>query len=58
MVEEGQLRTAPRGRRLRLSPRYDPAVLPDLKKHFAAYSTVAFENYPVRRYTRGRAAFH
>jgi formylmethanofuran dehydrogenase subunit A len=48
VVEEGQLRTAPRGRRLRLSPGYDSAVLPDLQKHFAAYSTVAFENYPVR----------
>jgi formylmethanofuran dehydrogenase subunit A len=48
LVEEGQLRRAPRGRRLRLQPGFDEAVLPDLKRHFDAYSTVAFENYPVR----------
>jgi formylmethanofuran dehydrogenase subunit A len=47
LVEEGQLRRAPRGRRLRLQPAFDEAVLPDLKRHFDAYSTVAFENYPV-----------
>src|SRR3954469_17336452 len=48
LVEEGQLRRAPRGRPLRLQPGFDEAVLPDLKRHFDAYSTVAFENYPVR----------
>jgi formylmethanofuran dehydrogenase subunit A len=48
MVEEGQLRRAPRGRRLRLQPGYDEAMLVDLRRHFEAYSTVAFENYPVR----------
>jgi formylmethanofuran dehydrogenase subunit A len=47
LVEEGQLRRAPAGRRLRLQPGYDEALLPDLRGHFEAYSTVAFENYPV-----------
>jgi formylmethanofuran dehydrogenase subunit A len=48
LVEEGQLRRAPAGRRLRLQPGYDEALLPDLRRHFEAYSTVAFENYPVQ----------
>jgi formylmethanofuran dehydrogenase subunit A len=48
LVEEGQLRRAPAGRRLRLAPKYDDALLPDLRRYFEAYSTVAFENYPVR----------
>jgi formylmethanofuran dehydrogenase subunit A len=48
LVEEGQLRRAPRGRRLRLQPGYDEAMLPDLKRHFEAFSTVSFENYPVQ----------
>jgi formylmethanofuran dehydrogenase subunit A len=48
LVEEGQLRRAPIGRRLRLQPGYDDTLLPDLKRHFEAYSTVSFENYPVQ----------
>jgi formylmethanofuran dehydrogenase subunit A len=48
IVEEGQLRRAPRGNRLRLAPAYDDAILSDLRRHFDAYSTVRFENYPVR----------
>ena len=48
IVEEGQLRRAPAGARLRLAPGYDDAVLGDLRKHFQAYSTVSFDNYPVR----------
>jgi formylmethanofuran dehydrogenase subunit A len=47
IVEEGQLRRAPAGRRLRVAPGYDEAVIPDLRRHFERYSTVAFENYPV-----------
>jgi formylmethanofuran dehydrogenase subunit A len=47
VVEEGQLRKAPAGRRLRVAPGYDETMVPDLRKHFQAYSTVAFENYPV-----------
>jgi len=48
IVEEGQLRRAPAGRRLRLAPGYDDAVARDLRKHFEAYSSVSFDNYPVR----------
>jgi formylmethanofuran dehydrogenase subunit A len=47
IVEEGQLRRAPAGRRLRVAPGYDEAVIPDLRRHFERYATVAFENYPV-----------
>jgi formylmethanofuran dehydrogenase subunit A len=48
VVEEGQLRRAPAGRRIRLQPGYDEAFLPDLRRHFEAYSTVSFENYAVQ----------
>ncbi len=48
IVEEGQLRRAPVGRRLRLAPGYDDAIVRDLRKHFEAYSSVSFDNYPVR----------
>lgn len=48
VVEEGQLRRAPAGRRLRLSPGYDAAALRDIRRHFEAYGTVAFDNFPVR----------
>jgi formylmethanofuran dehydrogenase subunit A len=48
VVEEGQLRRAPSGRRLRIRPGYDESVLADVRRFFEAYSTVAFENYPVQ----------
>jgi formylmethanofuran dehydrogenase subunit A len=48
MVEEGQLRRAPAGRRLHVRPAYDETALSDIRRHFDAYSTVAFENYPVQ----------
>ena len=48
VVEEGHLRRAPAGRRLRLAPAYDEAVLRDLRKHFEAHSSVSFDNYAVR----------
>ena len=48
IVEEGQLRRAPAGGRLRVAPGYDEALLPDLRRHFSAYSTVAFDHYPVQ----------
>jgi formylmethanofuran dehydrogenase subunit A len=48
VVEDGELRRAPTGRRLRLRPDYDEAMLPDLRRYFDAHSTVAFENYPVQ----------
>jgi formylmethanofuran dehydrogenase subunit A len=47
VVEEGQLRRAPVGRRLHVRPAYDPAVERDLKRFFERYATVSFENYPV-----------
>jgi formylmethanofuran dehydrogenase subunit A len=47
VVEEGQLRRAPAGRRLHVRPAFDAAVARDLKRYFDRYSTVAFENYPV-----------
>jgi formylmethanofuran dehydrogenase subunit A len=48
VVGEGQLRRAPAGRRLRLSPGYDTSALRDVRRHFEAYGTVAFDNFPVR----------
>ena len=48
IVEEGQLRRAPAGRRLRVAPQYDDALLPGLRRHFDAYSSVSFANYPVQ----------
>ncbi|RPJ63454.1 MAG: formylmethanofuran dehydrogenase subunit A [Acidobacteria bacterium] len=48
VVEEGQLRRTPAGGRLRVTPQYDDAILADLRRHFSAYSTVSFDNYPVR----------
>jgi formylmethanofuran dehydrogenase subunit A len=47
VVEEGQLRRAPLGRRLHVRPGYDTAVERGLKAHFDASATVAFENYPI-----------
>ena len=48
VVEEGQLRRAPAGRRLRLAPGHDEAVVTDLRRFYDAYGTVAFDNFPVR----------
>jgi formylmethanofuran dehydrogenase subunit A len=48
IVEEGQLRRTPAGRRLRVAPEYDDALLPDLRRYFDAYSSVSFANYPVQ----------
>jgi formylmethanofuran dehydrogenase subunit A len=46
VVEEGQLRRAPAGRRLAVRPEYDDAVLRDLKRYFDENASVSFENYP------------
>ena len=48
VVEEGQLRRAPAGRRLHVRPGYDAAIEPRLRDFFNRHATVAFENYPVR----------
>jgi formylmethanofuran dehydrogenase subunit A len=45
VVEDGQLRRAPAGRRLAVRPAYDAAVTRDLKRFFDAYATLAFDNY-------------
>ncbi|MGH7548548.1 MAG: formylmethanofuran dehydrogenase subunit A [Gemmatimonadales bacterium] len=45
VVEEGQLRRAPDGRRLAVRPQYDAAVTKDLKRFFDEYASVSFENY-------------
>jgi formylmethanofuran dehydrogenase subunit A len=47
VVEEGQLRRAPRGQRLHVRPDYDAAVETSLREFFERHSTVAFRNYPV-----------
>ena len=49
IVEEGHLRRAPAGARLSVQPEYDAAFLPDLRRHFEAYSSVSFDNFPVAR---------
>jgi len=47
VVEEGQLRRAPTGRRLFVQPGYDDALLRDLGKYFEAYSSTRLANFPV-----------
>jgi formylmethanofuran dehydrogenase subunit A len=48
VVEEGQLRRAPVGRRLHVQPEFDRAIEPGLRRYFDRYSTVSFDHYPVR----------
>lgn len=47
VVEDGQLRRAPQGRRLHVRPEYDRAVEQQIRPFFDAYGTVAFDNYAV-----------
>ena len=47
VVEEGQLRRAPAGRRLHVRPGYDAQVERGLRTFFDRFSTVSFDNYPV-----------
>jgi formylmethanofuran dehydrogenase subunit A len=47
VVEEGQLRRAPVGRRLHVRPSFDGAITRDLEQHFDRYSTVKFANFPI-----------
>ncbi len=49
VVEAGQLRRAPAGRRLAVRPEHDTTVTRDLKRFFDEYACVSFENYPVER---------
>ena len=47
VVEEGELRRAPAGRRLHVRPAFDIAATRHVERHFEQYSTVQFANYPV-----------
>jgi formylmethanofuran dehydrogenase subunit A len=47
VVEEGQLRRAPSGKRIFVQPGYDDALLRDLGKYFETYSAIQLANYPV-----------
>ena len=47
VVEEGQLRRAPVGRRLHVRPPFDHAVTRDIERYFDQFATVRFANYPV-----------
>jgi formylmethanofuran dehydrogenase subunit A len=47
VVEEGQLRRAPAGRRLHVRPTFDASMERDLRRYFDQYATVSFDNYPV-----------
>jgi formylmethanofuran dehydrogenase subunit A len=48
VVEEGQLRRAPPGRRLHVRPPFDESVTRDIQRYFDQYATVRFANYAVR----------
>jgi formylmethanofuran dehydrogenase subunit A len=47
VVEEGQLRRAPAGRRLHVRPAYDPGIERDIRGFFDQYGTLSFDNYAV-----------
>lgn len=47
VVEEGQLRRAPSGKRIFVQPGYDDTLLRDLGRYFEAYSSIQLANYPV-----------
>lgn len=47
VVEEGQLRRAPEGRRLHVRPAYDASVEARLRRYFDRHMTMRFDNYPV-----------
>ena len=47
VVEEGQLRRAPAGRRLHVRPPFDTVIERGLRRYFDQYATVSFDHYPV-----------
>jgi formylmethanofuran dehydrogenase subunit A len=47
VVEDGEIRRAAEGRTLYVEPAYDPGIVPELRKWFADFYTIEFENYPV-----------
>jgi formylmethanofuran dehydrogenase subunit A len=54
VVEEGQLRRAPSGRRIHVRPRYDAAITRDLDRLFRSLCNGAFANYRGDLQTRRR----
>jgi formylmethanofuran dehydrogenase subunit A len=47
LVENGEIRQDHEGRTFHVEPPWDPAILPELRKWFADFYTIEFENYPV-----------
>jgi formylmethanofuran dehydrogenase subunit A len=47
VVEEGQLRRAPIGRRLHVRPAHDRTIEAPLRSFFERHATVSFDNYPI-----------
>jgi formylmethanofuran dehydrogenase subunit A len=47
VVEDGQIREDREGRTYHVEPSWDRAILPELRKWFADFYTIEFENYPV-----------
>jgi formylmethanofuran dehydrogenase subunit A len=47
VVEEGELRRAPAGRRLHVRPSFDTSITRDLADYFDRHATIRFANYPV-----------
>jgi len=47
VVEEGQLRRAPAGKRIYIQPGYDDSLMRDLGKYFEAFSSIQLANYAV-----------
>jgi formylmethanofuran dehydrogenase subunit A len=47
VVEDGELRRAPTGRRLYVRPPFDTAVTREIRTYFDRYATVRFANFPV-----------
>jgi formylmethanofuran dehydrogenase subunit A len=47
VVEEGELRRAPTGRRLHVRPDFDARITRDLAGYFDRFGTVRFANYPI-----------
>ena len=47
VVEDGEIREPHDGRTYHVEPAYDAAILPELRKWFADFYTIEFENYPV-----------
>ena len=47
IVEEGDMRAAPIGQTLHVSPSYDPGIETDIAEWFEQFYSIRFRNYPV-----------